>query len=76
MKKLLNRRKELFILLDEARRSDYDYDYKLQAINDIDYELYLLEKDIYHYKMMRPLKIMLYGFIIASILLITYAILA
>ena len=75
MKKLLNRRKELLILLDEARRSDYDYDYKLQAINDIDYELYLLEKDIYHHKMMRPLKIMLYGFIIASILLITYAIL-
>ena len=75
MKKLLKRRRELSILLNEARNSDYDYDYKLQAINDIDYELYLLEKDIYHYKMMRPLKIMLYGFIIASILLITYAIL-
>lgn len=76
MKKLLNKRKELLILLDEARRSDYDYDYKLQAINDIDYELYLLEEDIHHYKMMRPLKYMLYGFIIASIVLITYAILA
>ena len=75
MKKLLKRRKELLILLNEARNSDYDYDYKLQAINDIDYELYLLEKDIYHYKMMRPLRFMLYGFIIASILLITYAIL-
>ena len=74
MKKLLNRRKELLILLDEARRSDSDYDYKLQAINDIDYKLYILEKDIHHYKMMRPLKYMLYGFVIASIVLITYAI--
>ena len=76
MKKLLKKRKELLILLDEARRSDYDYDYKLQAINDIDYELYLLEEDIYHYKMMRPLRYMLYGSIITSILLIIYSILA
>ena len=76
MKKLIKRRKELLILLDEARRSDYDYDYKLQAINDIEYEMYVLEKNIYHYKMMRPLKYMLYGFIIASIVLITYAIFA
>ena len=44
MKKLLKRKKELLILLDEARNSDTDYDYKLQAINDIDYEMYLLEK--------------------------------
>ena len=72
MKKLLKRRKELLILLDEARRSDSDYDFKLQAINDIEYELYVLEKDIHHYKMMRPLKIMLYGFIIASIVMLTY----
>ena len=72
MKKLLKRRKELFILLDEARRSDYDYDYKLQAINDIDYEMYLLEKDIYHHKMMRPLKVMLYGFVIGSIVMLIY----
>ena len=75
MKKLIKRKKELSILLNEAKRSDTDYDYKLQAINDIEYEMYLLEKDIYHYKMMRPLRFMLYGFIIASILLITYAIL-
>jgi len=72
MKKLLKRRKELLILLDEARRSDSDYDYKLQAINDIDYEMYLLEKDIYHYKMMRPLKVMLYGFVIISIVMLIY----
>jgi len=72
MKKLLKRRKELLILLDEARRSDSDYDFKLQAINNIEYELYVLEKDIHHYKMMRPLKIMLYGFIIASIVMLTY----
>ena len=76
MKKLLKRKKELLILLDETRRSDYDYDYKLQAINDIDYEMYLIEKDIYHYKMMRPFKVMLYGFIIASIVLIIYSIFA
>lgn len=76
MKKLLKKRKELLILLDEARRADYDYDYKLQAINNIDYELYLLEENINHYKMMRPLKYMLYGFVIASILLIIYSILA
>ena len=76
MKKLLKKRKELLILLDEARRSDTEYDYKLQAINDIDYELYLLEEDIYHYKMMRPLRYMLYGSIITSILLIIYSILA
>lgn len=76
MKKLLKKRKELLILLDEARRSDTEYDYKLQAINDIDYELYLLEADIHHYKMMRPLKYMLYGSIITSILLIIYSILA
>lgn len=72
MKKLLKRRKELIILLDEARRSDSDYDYKLQTINDIDYELYLLEKEIYHHKMMRPLKVMLYGFVIVSIVMLTY----
>ena len=72
MKKLLNKKKELLILLDEARRSDTDYDFKLQAINDIEYELYLLEKDLYHYKMMRPLKFMLYGFVIASIVMLTY----
>jgi len=72
MKKLLKRRKELLILLDEARRSDSDYDFKLQAINDIDYELYVLEKNIHHYKMMRPLKVMLYGFIITSIVMLTY----
>ena len=72
MKKLLNRRKELLILLDEARNSDYDYDYKLQAINDIDYELYLLEKEIYNLKMMRPLKYMLYGFVIVSIVMLIY----
>jgi len=74
MKKLLKKRKELLILLDEARRSDSDYDFKLQAINDIDYEMYLLEKEIYHHKMMRPLKIMLYGFVIGSIVLIIYSI--
>ena len=72
MKKLLKRRKELLILLDEARRSDYDYDYKLQTINDIDYELYLLEKEIYNLKMMRPLKYMLYGFVIVSIVMLIY----
>lgn len=72
MKKLLKRRKELLILLDEARNSDSDYDFKLQAINDIEYELYLLEADIYHYKMMRPLKFMLYGFIVISIVMLTY----
>ena len=72
MKKLLNKRKELLILLDEARRSDYDYDYKLQTINDIDYELYLLEKEIYNLKMMRPLKYMLYGFVIVSIVMLIY----
>ena len=72
MKKLIKRKKELSILLDEARNSDTDYDYKLQAINDIEYEMYLLEKDIYHYKMMRPLKYMLYGFVIVSIVMLTY----
>jgi hypothetical protein len=72
MKKLIKRKKELSILLNEAKRSDTDYDYKLQAINDIEYEMYLLEKDIYHYKMMRPLKYMLYGFVIVSIVMLTY----
>jgi len=72
MKKLIKRKKELSILLNEARRSDTDYDYKLQAINDIEYEMYLLEKDIYHYKMMRPLKYMLYGFVIVSIVMLIY----
>ena len=72
MKKLIKRRKELFILLDEARRSDTEYDYKLQTINNIDYELYLLEKEIYNLKMMRPLKYMLYGFVIVSIAMLIY----
>ena len=72
MKKLIKRRKELFILLDEARRSDTEYDYKLQTINSIDYELYLLEKEIYNLKMMRPLKYMLYGFVIVSIVMLIY----
>jgi hypothetical protein len=72
MKKLIKRKKELSILLNEAKRSDTDYDYKLQTINDIEYEMYVLEKDIYHYKMMKPLKYMLYGFIIVSIVMLTY----
>ena len=72
MKKLIKRRKELFILLDEARKSDTEYDYKLQTINSIDYELYLLEKEIYNLKMMRPLKYMLYGFVIVSIVMLIY----
>jgi hypothetical protein len=75
MKKLLKKRKELLILLNEAKNSDTDYDFKLQAINDIEYELYLLEADIYHYKMMRPLKFMLYGFVVIGAVLIIYAIL-
>ena len=76
MKKMLKRKEELLILLDEVKCADSEYDYKLQTINDIEYQLYLLEANIYHYKMMRPLKIMLYGFIIVSIVLITYAIFA
>ena len=72
MKKLLKRKKELLILLDEARNSDTEYDYKLQTINNIDYELYLLEKEIYNLKMMRPLKYMLYGFVIVSIVMLIY----
>ena len=73
---MLKRKEELLILLDEVKCADSEYDYKLQTINDIEYQLYLLEADIYHYKMMRPLKYMLYGFIIIGIVLITYAILA
>ena len=76
MKKMLKRKEELLILLDEVKCADSEYDYKLQTINDIEYQLYLLEADIYHYKMMRPLKYMLYGFIIIGIVLITYAIFA
>ena len=76
MKKLLKRRKELLILLNEAKNSDTDYDYKLQEINDIEYQLYLLEADIYHSKMIRPLKFMLYGFIVIGAVLIVYAIFA
>jgi sulfur transfer complex TusBCD TusB component (DsrH family) len=74
MKKMLKRKEELLILLDAVKCADSEYDYKLQTINDIEYQLYLLEADIYHYKMMRPLKYMLYGFTIISIILITYAI--
>ena len=74
MKKLLKRKNELLLLLSEVKCADSEYDYKLQTINEIEYQLYLLEADIHHYKMMRPLKYMLYGFIIASIVLITYAI--
>ncbi len=76
MKKLLKKRKELLILLDEARNSDTDYDYKLQVMNDIEYQLYILEKDLYHHKMMRPFKVMLYGFVVIGAVLIVYAILA
>ena len=76
MKKMLKRKEELLILLDEVKCADSEYDYKLQTINDIEYQLYLLEADMYHYKMMRPLKYMLYGFIIIGIVLITYAIFA
>jgi len=74
MKKIIKRKEYLLFLLDEVKNGDSEYDYKLQTINDIEYQLYLLEADIHHYKMMIPLKYMLYGFIIASILLITYAI--
>jgi hypothetical protein len=76
MKKMLKRKEELLILLDEVKCADSEYDYKLQTINDIEYQLYLLEADMYHYKMMKPLKYMLYGFVIVGIVLITYAILA
>ena len=76
MKKMIKRKEELLILLDEVKCADSEYDYKLQTINDIEYQLYLLEADIHHYKMMRPLRFMLYGFVIVSIVLITYAIFA
>lgn len=76
MKKMFKKKEELLILLDEVKCADSEYDYKLQTINEIEYQLYLLEEEMYHYKMMKPLKYMLYGFIIASIVLITYAIFA
>ena len=76
MKKMIKRKEELLFLLDEVKNGDSEYDYKLQTINDIEYQLYLLEADIYHYKMMRPLKFMLYGFIVISAVLIAYAIFA
>jgi len=72
MKKLIKRKDYLLFLLDEVKNGDSDYDYKLQAINDIEYQLYLLEADIHHYKMIRPLKVMLYGFVIVSIVMLTY----
>jgi len=72
MKKLIKRKDYLLFLLDEVKNGDSEYDYKLQTINDIEYQLYLLEADIYHYKMMRPLKFMLYGFIVISIVMLTY----
>ncbi len=72
MKKLLKRKNELLLLLKEVKCADSEYDYKLQTINEIEYQLYLLEKNIYHYKMMRPFKVMLYGFIIISIVMLTY----
>lgn len=74
MKKMLKRKEELLILLDEVKCADSEYDYKLQTINDIEYQLNQLEDDMYHYNMMKPLKYMLYGFTIISIILITYAI--
>jgi hypothetical protein len=74
MKKMLKRKEELLILLDAVKCADHDYYFKLQTINDIEYQLNQLEDDIYHYKMMKPLKYMLYGFTIISIILITYAI--
>jgi hypothetical protein len=76
MKKMLKKKEELLFLLDEVKCADSEYDYKLQTINEIEYQLYLLEEEMYDYKMMKPLKYMLYGFIIASIVLITYAIFA
>lgn len=76
MKKMLKRKEELLILLDAVKCADQDYYFKLQTINDIEYQLNQLEDDMYHYNMMKPLKYMLYGFIIASIVLITYAIFA
>jgi hypothetical protein len=76
MKKMLKKKEELLFLLDEVKCADSEYDYKLQTINEIEYQLYLLEEEMYDYEMMKPLKYMLYGFIIASIVLITYAIFA
>jgi hypothetical protein len=76
MKKMLKKKEELLFLLDEVKCTDSEYDYKLQTINEIEYQLYLLEEEMYDYKIMKPLKYMLYGFIIASIVLITYAIFA
>jgi len=76
MKKMIKRKKELLFLLDEVKNGDSEYDYKLQTINDIEYQLYLLEADIYHSKMMRPLKFMLYGFVVIGAVLIVYAVFA
>ena len=73
---MIKKKEELLILLDAVKCADSEYDYKLQTINDIEYQLYLLEADMYHYKMMKPLKYMLYGFVIVGIVLITYAIFA
>ena len=74
MKKMLKRKEELLILLDAVKCADHDYYFKLQTINDIEYEINQLEEDIHHYKMMKPLRYMLFGFIVTSVVLIIYAI--
>ena len=76
MKKMLKRKEELLILLDAVKCADHDYYFKLQTIYDIEYQLNQLEDDMYHYKMMKPLRYMLCGFIVISVVLITYAIFA
>jgi hypothetical protein len=55
MKKMLKRKEELLILLDAVKCADHDYYFKLQTINDIEYQLNQLEDDMYHYKMMKLL---------------------
>ncbi len=74
MKKMLKRKEELLILLDAVKCADHDYYFKLQTINDIEYKLNQLEEDIHYYKMMKPLRYMLFGFIVTSVVLIIYAI--
>jgi len=76
MKKMLKRKEELLILLDAVKCADHDYYFKLQTINDIEYEINQLEEDIHFSKMMKPLRYMLCGFIVISVVLITYAIFA
>lgn len=76
MKKKISKLKEKELILNminEINSSDFNDDLKDMHKHELYNDLIRIEDEIYHEKMMYPLKVMLYSFIMFSIITLIYA---